>query len=103
MRDKLESTTAKMLEYRAQMETCKLELKKTQKALQSEVGEQYSVHDIISGKGAANWRGRQQKIIELQQKLQVRTNFSGGTSGVNSSDGLDQICVRLFKLFKVHY
>ena len=64
-----------MLEYRAQMETVKMELKKTQKALQSEVGEGVSVHDIISGNksgSGATWRGRQQKIIELQQKLQVR-------------------------------
>ena len=71
LKEKLESTTAKMLEYRAQMETNKLELKKTQKALQNEVGEQYNVHDILSNKAGTGWRGRQQKIIELQTKLQV--------------------------------
>ena len=67
LKDKLNQTTHKMMEYRSQTEILKQDLKKTQKALEKEVGENVDIKSILSGQG--NWKGRSQQIRILQNKL----------------------------------
>lgn len=67
LKEKLNQTTHKMMEYRSQTEILKQDLKKTQKALEKEVGENVDIKTILSGQG--NWKGRSQQIRILQNKL----------------------------------
>ncbi|XP_075210406.1 coiled-coil domain-containing protein 13-like [Lycorma delicatula] len=70
LNEKLNSSNLKLCEARNQVQQLKHELKMTQKALTNEVGQNVSVHSILSNKG---WRGRAQQICGLQQKLSQLT------------------------------
>ena len=68
LREKLQQTSQKMLEFKHQSEILRQELKKTQRALEKEVGENVDVKAILAS-NASGWRGRQQQIRTLQSKL----------------------------------
>lgn len=67
LKDKLNQATHKMMEYRSQTEILKQDLKKTQKALEKEVGENVDIKSILSGQ--SNWKGRAQQNRILQNKV----------------------------------
>ncbi|CAF4137731.1 unnamed protein product [Adineta steineri] len=67
LRDKLKDLQARHTEAKSQLDISKQELKKTQKALEKEVGDTVNIQAILNG--TSNWRGRQQQIIALQEKL----------------------------------
>ncbi|CAF0758447.1 unnamed protein product [Didymodactylos carnosus] len=67
LKEKLKDIQARHTEAKSQLDILKQELKKTQKALEKEVGDSVNVQAILNGN--ANWRGRQQQIIALQEKL----------------------------------
>jgi hypothetical protein len=67
LKDKLNQTCHKMMEYKSQCEILKQDVKKYQKALEREVGENVDVKSILSGQ--SNWKGRQQQIRNLQSKV----------------------------------
>ncbi|CAF1094655.1 unnamed protein product [Adineta ricciae] len=82
LRDKFKDLQARHTEAKSQLDITKQELKKTQKALEKEVGDTVNIQNILNG--TSNWRGRQQQIIALQEKvneLKARTN-SGTSSGM---------------------
>lgn len=72
LKEKLNQANAKMLEFKSQSEIIKLELKKTTLALEKEVGDNVDVKAILSGQ--SNWRGRQQQIRTLKNKVFLK-NF----------------------------
>jgi hypothetical protein len=67
LKEKLNQTCHKMMEYKSQCEILKQDLKKYQKALEKELGENVDVKSILSGQ--SNWKGRQQQIRNLQSKV----------------------------------
>ena len=67
LKDKLNQTCHKMMEFKSQCEILKQDLKKHQKALEKECGENLDVKSILSGQ--SNWKGRQQQIRNLQAKV----------------------------------
>lgn len=73
LKEKLSQANAKMLEFKSQSEIMKLELKKTTMALEKEVGENVDVKAILSGQ--SNWRGRQQQIRALKNKVFILFNL----------------------------
>ncbi|UJR09353.1 hypothetical protein I4U23_013597 [Adineta vaga] len=82
LRDKFKELQARHTEAKSQLDITKQELKKTQKALEKEVGDTVNIQNILNG--TSNWRGRQQQIIALQEKindLKARTT-SGTSSGL---------------------
>ncbi len=72
LKEKLNQTTHKMMEFKSQTECLKQDLKKYQKALEKEVGENVDVKAILAG-NASNWKGRQQQIRTLQNKVGLLT------------------------------
>nr|CAD7572029.1 unnamed protein product [Timema californicum] len=62
--DKLQMTNQRLCDSRNQCQALKQDLRMVQKALCSEAGENVSIHSLTS-----NWRGRAQQIAALQQKL----------------------------------
>ncbi|EEB12447.1 conserved hypothetical protein [Pediculus humanus corporis] len=66
--EKLQSTNAKMCEFRNQCQSLKQELKLAQKVIECEVGEKIGFQDLAKENGS--WRGRAQQIITLQNKIQ---------------------------------
>ncbi|XP_031572730.1 coiled-coil domain-containing protein 13-like [Actinia tenebrosa] len=67
LQEKLKSTTSKMSEYRNQCEGLKKELKVTHKVLSKELGEHVNVASLLND--TSGWRGRQQQINSLQNKV----------------------------------
>jgi chromosome segregation ATPase len=67
LKEKLNQTCHKMMEYKSQCEILKQDVKKYQKALEKEVGENVDIKSILSGQG--NWKGRNQQIRNLQSKV----------------------------------
>lgn len=67
LKDKLTQISHKMMEFKSQCEILKQDLKKTQKALEKEVGDGVDIKSILSGQ--SNWRGRQQLITNLRTKV----------------------------------
>lgn len=67
LKEKLNQTSHKMMEFKSQSECLKQDLKKYQKALEREVGDNVDVKAILAGN--TNWKGRQQQIRTLQNKV----------------------------------
>lgn len=67
LKDKLNQTCHKMMEYKSQCEILKQDVKKYQKALEKELGDNVDIKSVLSGQGG--WRGRQQQIRNLQSKV----------------------------------
>lgn len=67
LKEKLNQTSHKMMEFKSQTECLKQDLKKTQKALEKEVGDSVDIKTILSGNGT--WKGRQQQIRTQQNKV----------------------------------
>ncbi|CAF4310311.1 unnamed protein product [Rotaria socialis] len=83
LRDKVKDLQARHTEAKSQLDITKQELKKTQKALEKEVGDSVNIQAILNG--TVNWRGRQQQILALQDKvneLKARANMMS-TNGFN--------------------
>ncbi len=84
LRDKLKDLQARYTEAKSQLDITKQELKKIQRvksirlerslkfevqALEKEVGDTVNIQAILNG--TSNWRGRQQQIIALQEKVEI--------------------------------
>ncbi|CAG7821822.1 unnamed protein product [Allacma fusca] len=65
----LANTTNKMMDYRRQSQQLRIELRTALKALCQEVGEGTTPQGVLSTVASASWRGRQQQILGLQQKV----------------------------------
>ncbi|XP_014252985.1 coiled-coil domain-containing protein 13 [Cimex lectularius] len=72
LQEKLTTANNKLCDARNQVQQLKHELKLSQKVLASEVGDEATLQNALSGTG--NWRGRAQQIIALQQKVSELTN-----------------------------
>ncbi|CAF3774958.1 unnamed protein product, partial [Rotaria sp. Silwood1] len=83
LRDKVKDLQARFTEAKSQLDITKQELKKVQKALEKEVGDTVNIQAILNG--TSNWRGRQQQIIALQDKI----NELKARTTMNSSTGLN--------------
>ncbi|CAF3953734.1 unnamed protein product, partial [Rotaria sordida] len=83
LRDKVKDLQARYTEAKCQLDITKQELKKVQKALEKEVGDTVNIQAILNG--TSNWRGRQQQIITLQEKI----NELKSRTIMNSSNGLN--------------
>ncbi|CAF1021861.1 unnamed protein product [Brachionus calyciflorus] len=69
LKEKLNSLTHNLMELKSQSEILKQDLKKAHKVLEKEVGEHVDIKSLLSGQ--TNWKGRQQQIILLQNKLET--------------------------------
>ncbi|KAK3729329.1 hypothetical protein QZH41_009042 [Actinostola sp. cb2023] len=67
LQDKLKSVNSKMAEYRNQCESLKRDLKIAHKVLSKELGEHVNVASILNE--PSEWRGRQQHISALHNKV----------------------------------
>ncbi|CAH1406104.1 unnamed protein product [Nezara viridula] len=65
LNDKYQVCNTKLCEARNQIQQHKHEIKLLNKALASEVGDNFSIHNVTS----EGWRGRAQQICSLQQKV----------------------------------
>ncbi|RMZ96435.1 Coiled-coil domain-containing 13, partial [Brachionus plicatilis] len=68
LKEKMNQLTHNLMEVKSQAEILKQDLKKAHKALEKEVGESVDIKSILSGH--TNWKGRQQQIILLQNKME---------------------------------
>ncbi|KAH7830519.1 putative Coiled-coil domain-containing protein 13 [Monocercomonoides exilis] len=104
LKDKLSRANNKLIEARAEMQSLKQELSKTQRALKKEVGEGVSINSLLHD--GSNWRGRAQEISLLKEKVkelkeelasvrmgiasasrdEILTNTDGGTIGSDISE-----------------
>ncbi|EDV28271.1 uncharacterized protein TRIADDRAFT_20929, partial [Trichoplax adhaerens] len=66
-KEKLARTSTKLNEYRSQCQSQKQELKTMHKILISELGDNVNINNLLNR--SSNWRGRQQQIISLQDKV----------------------------------
>eukprot|EP00795_Rhopilema_esculentum_P014302 gene14302-5339_t len=64
---KVTQLTSKVFEYRNQVESQKKELKIAHKVLTNEIGEDVDIQKLLNSE--SNWRGRQQQILNLQNKV----------------------------------
>nr|CAD7393785.1 unnamed protein product [Timema cristinae] len=94
--DKLQVTNQRLCDSRNQCQALKQDLRMVQKALCSEAGENVSIHSLSS-----NWRGRAQQIAALQQKLlelQEKLNEQTEKQVVGNAD--NRACVAMKVLEK---
>nr|CAD7424798.1 unnamed protein product [Timema monikensis] len=94
--DKLQMTNQRLCDSRNQCQALKQDLRMVQKALCSEAGENVSIHSLSS-----NWRGRAQQIAALQQKLlelQEKLNEQTEKQVVGNAD--NRACVAMKVLEK---
>ncbi|XP_021943405.1 coiled-coil domain-containing protein 13 isoform X1 [Folsomia candida] len=61
--------TNKMMEYRRKCHQLQIELKTATRALAQEVGDSATPQSVLNSVSQCSWRGRQQQIISLQQKV----------------------------------
>ncbi|ALC44902.1 CG13032 [Drosophila busckii] len=67
---KVTSMQQKLFETRNKNKELQNQLKLTQKCLQHEIGDSVNINLLVNNLNQANWRGRAQQILALQQKLQ---------------------------------
>ncbi|GMH38062.1 hypothetical protein BSKO_05946 [Bryopsis sp. KO-2023] len=84
-REKYSQATNRVSQAEQKAYTLEIEVKKLQRALQREVGEDISLTEILDNE--SDWRGRAQKIIALQDKLKEMRAAQGipNHAGVSSS------------------
>lgn len=68
LKEKINQLTHNLMEVKSQAEILKQDLKKAHKALEKEIGDSVDIKSILSGQ--TNWKGRQQQIILLQNKVE---------------------------------
>lgn len=69
LKEKIHQLTHNLMEIKSQSEIMKQDLKKAHKALEKEIGDHVDIKSILSGQ--TNWKGRQQQIILLQNKVET--------------------------------
>lgn len=67
LKEKLNQASHKMMEFKSQSECLKQDIKRYQKALEKEVGDNVDIKSLLTGN--SSWKGRQQQIRILQNKL----------------------------------
>ncbi|XP_075163721.1 uncharacterized protein LOC142236359 [Haematobia irritans] len=70
LQSKLTAMQQKLFETRNKNIELSNQLKLAQKCLQQEIGEHFNLNLLASHASTSSWRGRAQKIIHLQQKIQ---------------------------------
>lgn len=88
--EKLEKANQKIFEALNQNTKLKNELKVAQKCLQQEIGENFTIAQIMSGH--SNWRGRAQQIAMLQSKIAIMKDKLETTS--LESDGGSRLSLK---------
>ncbi|RDD37301.1 Coiled-coil domain-containing protein 13 [Trichoplax sp. H2] len=96
-KEKLARTSTKLNEYRSQCQSQKQELKTMHKILIGELGDNVNINNLLNR--SSNWRGRQQQIISLQDKVtdlkqQIAEMNKNGTIGRRS--GATSIAINAF-------
>lgn len=66
-KDKFHRANKRLMDARTEAQKYKTESVQMRRALQKEIGDDYSVDDVLAGNG--NWRGRAQRIVRLKGKL----------------------------------
>lgn len=79
LKEKLNQTSHKMMEFKSQSECLKVDVKKYQKALEKELGDNVDIKGILSGN--SNWKGRNTQIRMLQNKIKDLKDQVGGFMG----------------------
>ncbi|XP_030385848.1 coiled-coil domain-containing protein 13 [Scaptodrosophila lebanonensis] len=67
---KISNMQQKLFESRNKNLELQNQLKLAQKCLQHEIGESFNINTLAANLNQANWRGRAQQILSLQQKVQ---------------------------------